>query len=271
MKKIKDLISFNLKDRTPEQVTEDTKKELNKYGLEPIHKVSVTDPLTGITREITIDRTGYGENKLIVALADPNLDRDKKDHVLSMYLWERGKESASFLVDLMRYKGEHTKETRAFKSQVRFDFEILSNQFSKYIREQARLTGVTLGIDINAERTRYKKWVEDMKQYDEEESKKFKTYIPHSYEFIDFVMSAPTSQDSKVDKKECVLIAMAINSLEEGERMVSQIQNVMKAREREKGKGIYVDRNGRITTYDDPDLDDIIKKDRDREDELKNE
>ncbi len=255
------------KERTPEQVAEDTVNELAKHGLTPFQKVTVKDPITGVSKEITLDRTGYGENKLIIALSNPDLKREQKDHILSMYLWERGKESASMLVDLMRYKGEHTKETRAFKSQMRFDFELFVNQFSKFIREQSRLIGITLGVDIFKEREEYKKWLEVKRSFEKEKIKDTtKIYKSKDYTYIDFV-----EVKDNIQRIKACLIEMAITSLDEGERLVAQVQNVTKAREREKGKGIYVDRTGRITTYDDPELDDIIKADREREQELNQE
>ena len=252
------------KERTPEEVASDTKKELEKYNLEGQQVVTITDPITGVSKQITLDRTGYGENKLIMALADPTLNRERKDFMLSMYLFERGKESAHFLVELMRYKGEHTKETRAFKSQVRFDFEIFVAQFSKYIREQSRLIGVNLRIDIALERTSYMNWLVEQKKRDKERN------IEADYTFKDYIKSTHSSFVKWSDEK-ITLIELAIMGLDEGERMVAQVQNVTKARERERGKGIYVDRLGKIYTYDDPDLDDIIKADREREQELNKE
>lgn len=247
--------------RTPEEITKDTQAELDKYGLKPHEEVKITDPLTGETRTITLDRTGTNENKLIMALADPDLTRDRKDHIISMYLWERGKESSSFLVDLFRFKGEHTKETRAFKSQMRFDFEIFVSQFSKYIREQSRLIGITLGVDIFKERESYQNWLKEQRERGRKED----------FTYIDFYeKDTPPGIPPPIgsQRTQIALIEMAITSLEEGERLVAQTQNVTKARERDAGKGIYVSREGKIFSHDDPDMDEIIKADRERRNEL---
>ncbi len=178
-----------------------------------------------------------------------------------MYLWERGKESSSFFVDLFRYKGEHTKETRAFKSQMRYDFEIFVNQFSKFIREQSRLIGVSIGFDVFKEREKYKDWLQE----------KRKEKKDADYTYMDYLRSQPLEENTEINRTEVALIEMAITSLEEGERLVVQVQNVAKAREREKGKGIYVSKEGAIYSHDDPDMDEIIKKDREREAELNKE
>src|SRR5579872_6170545 len=64
------------KETTPEQAVENTKAELKKYGVEPVHDITITDPFTGKQQIVSLDRTGTTEQKLIVALADPNLTRD---------------------------------------------------------------------------------------------------------------------------------------------------------------------------------------------------
>lgn len=229
--------------------------------MNPKEKVKIVDPLTGDTKVITLDRTGTNEHKLVLALVDPNLNRDQKDHLISMYLWERGKQDSSFLVDLFRYKGEHTKETRAFKSQMRFDFEIFISQFSKYVRAQAEMVAQGLNVDLFKERDDFKLWLslENNKGKD--------------YNFLDYSKSdsGAISRHKDLIRAELLMIQMAIYSLEEGEKWTQQIRNVANAREREKGKGIYVSKEGAIYTHDDPDMDEIIKKDRERESELNKE
>jgi len=249
---------------TPEEVADRTIKELKKYGLSATEKVSVTDPITGVTKEITLDRTGYGENKLIVALANPDLNRDQKDHMLSMYLFERGKDSASFLVDLMRYKGQNTKETRAFKSQMRFDFELFVSQFSKFIRDQSKLIGICLDMDIFKAREGYTNWLEIKRKHNKDTD----------FSYFDYALEKTQRTVGKLnhsDRMYIAMVGMAIQSLDEGEKIVAQIQNITKSRERDMGKGIYVNYKGEVYSHDDPELDDIIKADRERQSELNKE
>lgn len=191
-------------------------------------------------------------------MVDPNLNRDQKDHLISMYLWERGKESSSFLVDLFRYKGEHTKETRAFKSQMRFDFEIFISQFSKYVRAQAEMVAKGLKVDLFKERDDFKAWLTLINNKGQD------------HDYLDFASLSSHTERRTRPTVEKIMIQMAIYSLEEGEKWVQQVRNVANAREREKGKGIYVSKEGAIYTHDDPDMDEIIKADREREAELNN-
>ena len=55
---------------------------------------------------------------------------------------------------------------------------------------------------------------------------------------------------------------MAIQSLEEAEHLRDGVARMTQAREKEKGKGIYIDRNGVPYDADDAALDDAVKADR---------
>lgn len=235
--------------RTPEELSAATKAELEKYGLQATSKVKVRDQLTGETRMITIDRAGHNEQRLITALVDPKTTRDQKDFAVSMYLYERGKESTSMIVDLMRYKGEHTKETRVFKSQMRFDFEMFVSSFTTFLTNQSRLLGITLGLDIRNERAKFQAWLSL-------ENNKGK-----GYSYLDFWASdsEPVSSEAK---SRIALIEMAIMSLDESEKLANAVERIAKARMQEKGYGVYINRQGRPYTVNDPEIEEAVKKDR---------
>ena len=236
---------------TPEQQAEGVKQQLIKMGLEPIQQVKVEDPITGETRIISLDRTGHTEANLITTLADPNLTRDRKDHAISMYLYERGAHNTSMIVDLRRYKGAHTKETRVFKSQIRFDFEMFAQSFTRYLENQSRLLGITLDVDIQKERRDFAQWLAL-----ENNKGRGSTYV-------DYVCSKYDAGDiSKSARAHYALIEMAIQSLEEAEHLRDGVARMTQAREKEKGKGIYIDRNGVPYDADDAALDDAVKADR---------
>ncbi len=204
--------------------------------------VEVADPISGEKRLVSLDRTGYSEVNLITTLADPEIPRDRKDFVLSMYLYERGAHSASMIADIMRYKGQHTKESRVFKSQIRFDFESFVNSFTMYLTRQSRLIGLTLGINIAEERSKFVEWLAL-------ENNKGKGYTYKDY----------NKHDSTTYT---ALVEMAIEAQDEAAVLMKNVKNLRDARTREKGKGIYLSRDGTPYTEDDPQLDDIIKADR---------
>lgn len=254
-----------LNEKSPEQHTEDIKADLAKHGLEPVSQVEVTDPISGKKSIVTIDRTGTPESKLIIALADPNLKRDQKDHMLSMYLWERGKESASFITDIMRYKGQHTKETQAFKSQMRFDFETFVNFFCNFLESQAHATGKIMGVDIEEEIERYVEWLN----------------LPNnkgkSFTYLDY-MKSRVNYDKETMREGLILVVTsasiiysAMQQLDEAKKLRAGVENVAKARMRDKGHGIYIDSSGKPYTFNDPELDDVIKADRERAAQVENE
>ena len=99
------------------------------------------------------------------------------------------------VVDIMRYQGQNTKETRAFKSQMRFDYEMFVNAMTILFRDIAR------GI---------RKDIADMQPYE--------TTFEH----------------------------MATRFDQGAELIVKTVQRITENRLREKGYGIYVDKDGKV-------------------------
>lgn len=263
--------------KTPEQVEAGIKAQLKKYGLEAVEQVTVRDPLTGKLSNIVIDRTGFNEKKLIVALADPKVTREQKDHFLSMYLWERGSENSSFMVDLIRYKGEHTKESRLFSARTKMDFDAFVGSFTHYLQEQSNLLGITLGVDIDSEKKLFENWLQEKRDFDKKIKDKNPDYVMPSYHYIDFAMvmkdraNKPFSDEfNETDRMKAALIEMAIYSFDEANRLRMAMDNITKARQAMKGGGIYVDRMGRPYDANDPALDEVIKAERKIQEDLNN-
>lgn len=242
--------------KTPEELTEKTKQELDKYDLKPYENIEIKDPFTQETRIISIDRTGHNEQKLITVLADPDKTRDQKDHALSMYAFERGAQNLSMLTDLYRYKGEHTKESRIFQSRMHLDFETFVNSFTKYLHNQSRLLGITLGIDIDKEKESFENWLKI------EENKK------QGYTYKDYCTTKEMVMTA--DKPKIALIEMAIYAQDEANVLIKAIEDLANARMAMKGGGIYLDKNGQPFSVNDPNLDEIIKKEREIEQEADN-
>jgi hypothetical protein len=236
--------------RTPEAQTARIKAELAKYDVPPIQEVELTDPITGKKSLVSLDRTGHSETKLIQALADPNLTRDRKDHELSMYLYERGAHNTSMIVDLMRYKGMHSKESQIFKSQIRFDFQTFANSFVAYLHNQSRLLGITLGVDIAEEKSKFQEWLS----------------LPNNkgkgYTYAAYWESGKRMILSEERRPMAALIEMAIMALDEAQLLQNAIENIVKARDAARGGGIYIDRMGRPYDLNDPMLEDVMKAER---------
>lgn len=114
---------------------ETIQKDLEKYGLKEEETFVVTNPISGNSKEVTISRTGTTAEKFIAVFQDPQATQQQKDSILSAYLWERGKESAAFLAEIFASKGAHTRETQAFKRQMRFDYEMFADVFVRFLQE----------------------------------------------------------------------------------------------------------------------------------------
>lgn len=255
--------------RTPEQMAEHTKSELAKYGLDPIQQVEIIDPLNGEKRMIALDRTGYSEAKLVAILADPDTTRERKDHELSMYMWERGGESMSMMVDLIRYKGQHSKESNVFKSQIRFDFEAFLGTFCMSLEDQIDLATKVLGIDVRAERDAFYSFVAERVAADKKGAGE--KYVRKDYTYLDFLIykEKPKASKNREMRVWAMQVALAIHAYDTASLIRKRIDTLKDARERDRGKGIYLSASGRPYTLNDVELDEIIKADREATQNLK--
>jgi hypothetical protein len=228
----------------PDYSPESIKKQLAKNGTPIVQKLKVKG-ITGKETAITIRRDGTQDSNLALSLADPKTTRDQKDHAVSMWLYEKGKESGSFLVDLMRFKGHHTNETRAFKTQMRFDFEMFVESFTRYLRSQENAIVKNLMIG---------KWSEMKEEY----ISFIKKHANTEFSFSDFVFY----KGYNFSPEKSALIEMAMRSGDEAEKLTLMVQKTTENRMREKGFGIYIDSSGRIYSIFDNDMEEAIEKDK---------
>jgi hypothetical protein len=99
--------------------------------------VHVVNPISGKSADIVLHRDGTTDEKLAMVLLSPDASKEQKDSWISNWLFERGKENASFIAELFVSKGTHLKETQAFKRQLRWDFEIFANAISLLFQDMA--------------------------------------------------------------------------------------------------------------------------------------
>lgn len=216
----------------------DAPAEIKKFGLKPTEVVEYKDLFTGEMKKIIIDRRGTTDEKLALALLDDKMSRDQKDTMVSMFLFEKGKHGASMLMDLWGYKGQHTKESRAFQSTMRFDFELFLSTFQIFMQDSADLIFKALPIEV-------------VEAEVEEDGKMVKKEIVRT--------------TRKVDADE---IAVTLGEYARYFRMTSQllgkrIRAEVDKREKAKGKGIYIDMNNKpYSVHEDGDIVEVVKKDR---------
>jgi hypothetical protein len=173
-------------------------------------RILVRNPMTGRSAEMTLKHGKMTEDELGKELINPDNTQEFKDMRIASYLFQRGLESASFLAELFVSKGQHTKETRAFKSQIRFDYELLAGTISRLFKD------IHTGLD----------------------------------------------KDNKEHGVELAVHNLAIRFGEAAEILDASIQEVKTKREKEKGFGIYVDKNGKPYSIFDKDFDNVIEKDK---------
>lgn len=207
----------------------DSRYEKSK-SIETVDEETITieNPITHKKAVVVLNRRGTTADKLGSIMLAPDATREQKNAMVAMYLFEQGKESASFITDLMVYKGTHTKEMRAFKSQMRFDFEMLADRLIHVFQD--------IGRDI-------KETIHVTEVEDGQETKKFYAFKENAdLPKLMFGISDRLAQCASV--------------------IVQQRKALVDARQREKGYGIYIDKSGKPYSVFDEDLDEIIKEDR---------
>jgi hypothetical protein len=225
----------------------DAEKQIKEYGLKPVETFEYTDPVTQEKKKFTVDRRGTTEDRVALTLLDAEATREQKDTAVSMYLFERGKQGASMLMDLWAYKGSHTKESRAFQSTMRFDFELFLSVFQTFMHDSADLIFKNLPLEV---------------------------------------VEAEVEVDGKTVTKEIVRltrvdveakdIALTLGEFARYHRMTAdligkRIKSEVQKRERARGKGIYIDKDNKpYSIYEDDDIVEVVQKDKASLDEEKN-
>lgn len=210
----------------------DAKRDLKKYGLVPVEQIESVNPITGEKKMITIRRDGTTDQALAAVLADPNSSRGLKDTIISRYLWEQGKESASMMMDLWKYKGEHTKESRHWMSNMRFDFELFMEAFMFFLNDGADRVMNGLGLSV------------------EEDKKHKRVFIKRNrVNYLEEVIDT--------------LGELALYMRNTSDLMRNRIEKEKQKREQQKGGGIYIGLDGKpYSIYEDGDVVDAVKKDK---------
>jgi hypothetical protein len=220
----------------------DAEGDIKRLGLKPTEVIEYKDEFTGQVKKIMLDRRGTTEEKLGIALLDPKVSREQKDSMVSMYLFEKGKEGASMLMDLWMYKGSHTKESRAFQSTMRFDFEMFLNTFQIFMNDSADLIFNNLPVEIV-----------------EVKDKEGKT------KDIVRTTRVATTEELAITMGEIGRYFRMTSSLL-GKRIRAEVDK----RERAKGKGIYIGLDNKpYSVFEDGDVVEVVAKDKAEADKQK--
>ena len=188
-------------------------------------KFTVENPITGKKAEITLSRQGTTDEKLAMIMLSPDATKEQKDSMLATYIFERGRENTSFLMELYISKGTLVRETQAFKKQIRFDLERFADMVVGIFQDMANDVYTELKVDKN----------------------------------LNGGVMVPKGGDIKLYAS---LFKMA-QRLEKGAELITkQREAITEARMREKGYGIYLDKNGQAFSIYDSDIEEVVHKEK---------
>lgn len=100
-------------------------------------KIKIRNPITGKQALVVLERDGTTDKKLGAIMLSPDATTEQKLGMTAQFLFEQGYESGSFLAELFISKGVHTKETTAFKNNIRFDYHSLTEVLSTLLTDIA--------------------------------------------------------------------------------------------------------------------------------------
>ena len=212
----------------------DYKAEIEKIPEEErVQQVEMFNPATGVKELVTIDRRGMFDEKLGMILSDKNSTADEKLSSVSLWLFENGRESGAFIIDVLQAKGQFLKGAHEFKSQVRFDFTVFMETFCSYLEGNAQMKLNYLipgkdAIELEKESFEYLKSNKDRKAT-----------------LSEFILENTPSDKYSIFY--AIFIEQAIRDVSEARLIRQRIMEIAEKREAEQGKGVYLDKGGKAT------------------------
>lgn len=176
--------------------------------------------------------------EIIIILKNKNLSSDQKNALLSTAIFAKGMESASFLAELFLSKGNMTRETREFKSQMRFDFEFFSKDFILLLKK----TGKKILKDIF-----------DISNNDLEEiinNYAYENKEINDDDFLELKKLSRNNKENSTEKRlnniERILLSIAFDFIKEAKTIGENIRAITQERLDRKGFGTYIDKNKKV-------------------------
>lgn len=198
---------------------------------------------------IPLDRSGTTDKKL-AAILKSSVSQEQKDIAIISHLFEKNLDTAGYLGEMALWHGQHTKETRAFKSQMRFDFELFVSIFTTFLQDTSTSLWEVLLPDAGK------------KNYGiptiEEAVEKLKILDKKNGDRLDYLQNL-----GEENSKQVALILLATEFRNHADVLTSAVKKVTAERERQAGRGIYIDKLGKAHDLLEEDLYDIIQKEKD--------
>jgi hypothetical protein len=225
-------VNVGHQDHLPDYIDKDYNAEIAK--IDPnilIEDIVIKDDLTGRSLTVQLDRGGTRDQKLALVLADPNSSDQQKASMVSLWLFEKGKESSSFLLDLMQSKGTFVKQARQFQSQMNYDWTYFIGMFCSFLYDQA----TTILSTILPERD-----LSDIEQdaFDYMKKQKEKNQQPslHQWAIERYHQLAITNQTTTEQQFAIMLLEVGVRFASEASSMKNAMQDIVIKREQAAGK-----------------------------------
>jgi len=193
---------------------------------------------------IPLDRGGVTDKKL-AAILKSKIPQEQKKTALVNYLFEQGMDNVGYLAEMQQWHGQSVKETRAFKSQMRFDFELFISIFTTFLQDTSESMWKILFPDAGEKGhgvLELEEVIMALKLIKNPEAK------------IDYLQTL-----GEENSKQVALILLATEFRNQADILTSAVKKVTQERERQAGRGIYVDKLGKTHDLLDEDLYDIIQ------------
>lgn len=210
------------------------KEAVEAFDIKDLVKViNIKDEVSGKTATYELDRGGTRDQKLAMVLADKNSDDEKKLATMSLWLFERGMNNASYWADLMLHKGTQTRELRQFQSTMRFDFTMFVGLFCQFLTDNAKtiLSAVLPGSEpagIVADAVKY--LTEEKKKFDAKE----RETMPSVHEWAEYryhQIGKPEATHME-EVFSIMFLEQGVRYASEAEHMRSEIDKLAQERER---------------------------------------
>jgi len=165
---------------------------------------------------------------------------EQMQSAVSLYLFEKGKESSSFMLDLMASKGQFMQKAHIFQTNMRFDFTMFVGMFSNFLLTTAQsIVEIILpGCDVIDLESRAMQFIKDNKNVTYEVDGK-----SQKMGLREFLRSE--SINYNIGTSEYAMVEMAVRFVSEAQTLNEGIQRMAQEREQANGKGILIGKDGK--------------------------
>jgi hypothetical protein len=234
-------------------------KELSKEVKIPPTEVEIENPVTHKKALVTLEFDGTTDKKLGAIMLSPDATEDQRMALVNSWLWEHGRENSSLLGELFMYKGQHTRETRAFKTQTTETVEHVNAVNVELYRGIATNLWALVADSFKGQESAssLQKFKQDLtnfyrqcRQEKKPEHANLRWFLRTKYPHLE------------IEKADIYILQIAVSLLEGSEKMDQELTRLRDARLKAIGWGMYIDKQNKIHNIYDDDIEEVVKKEK---------